>query len=108
MKTQHRAFTGALIALPLQFAATVLFALAFSFREWFWLQPAMLALLPLLVAATATFSALALRRIGRPLNWVFSAFLFPPLPALIYARACWRPAPAARREGAMGTLEAAR
>jgi hypothetical protein len=106
MRSNHFAFAGALVALPLQFAATLVFALAFSLPGWFWLQDAMLVLLPALVAATTVFSALALRRLGKPLHWVFSAFLFPPLPALIYAKACLASG-RARRRCAMGALELA-
>jgi ABC-type sugar transport system permease subunit len=101
----HWDFVCVLIALPLQFVCTIGFALAFSVREWFWLQTAMLILLPALVAATVTLSALALRRIGKPLNWVFSAFLFPPLPAIIYAVSCAKSAPAGVRRGSGVTAE---
>jgi len=102
-------FVAVLFALPLQFAATILFALAFSLREWSWLQNAMLVLLPVLVVATAAFSALALRRIGKPLNWVLSVFLFPPLPALIYAKVCRAGSLAGsrRRSGAMAEMDLA-
>jgi hypothetical protein len=102
-------FIGVLIALPLQFAATILFALAFSVPGWSGLQTAMLVLLPTLVAVTALLGALSLRRIGKPLNWAFSTFLFPPLPALIYAVACRAPAPAVRRSSsALAEMEPAR
>ena len=103
-------FLAVLLALPLQFIATIAFALAFSVPEWFRLQTAMLVVLPALVAATAALSALALRRIGKPLNWAFSVFLFPPLPALIYAKASMTGALAGsrRRSGAMAEMEPAR
>lgn len=110
MKTstaRHREFAAVLLTLPLQFIATIVFALAFSVGSWFWLQTAMLVILPALVAANVGLSALALLRIGKPLNWVFSAFLFPPFPALIYAKACWSGAPAVRRSGVMAEPEIA-
>ena len=112
MKTStanHRAFAAILLTLPLQFIATLAFALAFSVGSWFWLQTAMLIILPALVAATFGLSALAMLRLGKPLNWAFSAFLFPPLPALIYAKAVWSATPVGsrRRSGAMAEPETA-